>query len=257
MAACHSETNPKPKQPSKPQIQGYRDIRFGDTFREVLGKTPTGIFEPVSVKDCLENLPLRGCALGGDRDGYREFTVVDGIPYRLSVVFNRHDAATDISLTYKKEGDVSQAECIDIHIRTLNWLLKEYGTFGEDQDNIHFIFQGVVTEGQKKQLNRFASATGFVSGFARTVSATPDWGKPITRWDKSRYVDLFTYYLDLNGGICDLEVGFREPVSIERSPPAAIIPTPAAKVPPRTAAEQPEKDGVGNTVDGSENSFDY
>jgi hypothetical protein len=173
------------------------------------------------------------------------------------VIFNRHDAVTDVELTYRKVGGISRAQCLDIHVRTQNWLLKAYGPFGLEADNKRIVLRGSLSPPTIQMLSMQPDSATFVSGFSRTITGTPLWGKPITKWDNARYIDLFTFFLDLEGGSCNLTIGFHEPIAVERmiteAPKSSPAPTSSAA---RSNSAKPESeeepDGIVDDINNGQ-----
>lgn len=204
-----------------PPLKGYEGIEFGSSFNDALGSLGGDLFNSAAVSDCFRDLPLRGCYLSRNTEG-RPYQIKDGIPYTLSLSFNRFDRLTDIGLKYDREGEISRADCLGIHERTLDWVTREFGP-------LRFHHQGV--EPNIEQERRGTSAGNlyevgstanrfFVTAPMRTSSATMEPGqerRPIPEWDNERYVSLISTFIIVDGTpICSVNVDFREPASVER-----------------------------------------
>lgn len=92
---------------------------------EAVGSVGSERFNPSGMKECLEDLPLKGCFLSPDTDA-EPFVIEDGIPYKLSLDFNKYDRLTDIGLSYRREGQITRTECLSIHERALDWVNNQF-----------------------------------------------------------------------------------------------------------------------------------
>jgi len=224
LAGCGSKSAPakteqagaeKPK--TKP-IDGYDDIKLGQSFNEVMAAHGEQ-FDPYYVRQCYKDLPINGCWLATPRDG-APFRMIDGIPYRLTVMLNKFDKVTDVELKYSREGNgINGDDCRSIHERTLDWVTRDYGKL-----------YALGDQGKNKQFRTPAGNTYFsgvpdksgswVSFFVRTFNGVPSaevMKKPIGKWDNNRYVNLITTYIVAAGRHCDVDVEFSEPMSVPRS----------------------------------------
>lgn len=205
--------------PQRPAIDGYRAIKLGSTFEANVAALGSDRFNPYGVKECLDDLPLRGCAMGS-LDG-RVYDVRDGISYALSLVFNKHDKLTDIELQYKREGNISKAECLSISERTLDWLVTDYGPFGSARNP-----KETTQMTPRKTLAGNPYFVALMSGDFVTVPMRTEPSSlvankeslPITKWGNERYASLLsTFILVDKKPICDVTVEFSEPQSVERN----------------------------------------
>lgn len=121
---------PKEAEASPAKISGWGQLKLGQTFEDALVIVASGRFDPIGMRECLNELPLRGC---GIYEPASEIAVErkDGIPYHRSLSFNRLGQLTDIGLRFAKEGDVTPAECLDVHGRTLDWLTRDHGPLAQ------------------------------------------------------------------------------------------------------------------------------
>jgi hypothetical protein len=206
--------------PTFTPIDGFRDIKFGTSFKDLIGSMDVSdVFNPFGLRDCFKDLPLKGCFLSAD-DHDRPYDLIDGIPYTLSVSFNRLDKLTDVDLGYRREGDITKEQCLSIHGRTVDWVAKDYGRLtertGDDSDG-----KGVEQRSTPaKTAYRIHSAPSgsFVTSFMRTgATVTTKRDLPITAWDNHRYVSTLTSFIVVDGkAFCDVTVGFSEPATVER-----------------------------------------
>lgn len=202
-------------------LDGYGSIKFGSSFQDAIRTLGGSLFNSAAVSDCYRDLPLRGCYLSRNMSG-TPFEMRDGIPYTLSLSFNRYDKLTDIGLDYDREGDITRADCLHIHERTLDWVTREYGPMRfrsgtpepTNQPASHRTAGG----------NPYELGSGrdgfFVTAPMRTVSPDTAEGnqtRPITRWDGARYVSLLSTFIMVDGNpICSINVDFSEPEPVER-----------------------------------------
>ena len=198
-------------------IEGYGDLKFGATFTDATAQVGSDRFNPVALRECLDDLPLKGCFLSPDTDA-APFVIEGGIPFQLTLSFNKFDRLTDIELSYSKEGEVSREECLSLHERTLDWLTRQYGKFYYSPTN-----EPATT--RKTSDGNTYSVGGTRPGFfvtlpARAMPSPPSAGvrtKPIPFWNDERYVSLLSHFI-ISGGTpnCAVSVSFSEPEKVER-----------------------------------------
>ncbi|HQS98606.1 MAG: hypothetical protein B7X90_14970 [Novosphingobium sp. 17-62-19] len=199
------------------EIEGYAGIKFGTSLNEALASLEVRLFNPASLNECLKDLPLKGCFLSGDREA-APFQIKDGIPYRITLSFNRLDKLTDVDLNYDRDGDISRDQCLEMHERTLDWMVREYGTM-----RASFSQEGpdeARTTPAKNSYYVGSEKDGFlVTRPMRTAAkAEPNVAnQPITKWDNRRYASLLTHFIVVDGKpMCGVNVSFSEPESVER-----------------------------------------
>lgn len=199
------------------EIDGYAGIKFGASLNEALATFDVRLFNPAGLSDCLKDLPLKGCFLSGDREA-TPFQIKDGIPYRLTLSFNRLDKLTDIDLNYDREGDISRDQCLEMHERTLDWMVREYGAMRAASSK-----EGSDEARTTPAKNPYFVGTGkdgfFVTRPMRTAANIEPVvaDQPITKWDNRRYTSLLTHFLVVDGKpMCGVNVSFSEPESVER-----------------------------------------
>ena len=199
-------------------IEGYGGVKFGSSFMDAIGTLGGEMFNPVAVSECFQDLPLKGCYLSSNTDGAL-FEVRDGVPYKLTLSFNRYDKLTDIGLSYSREGDISKADCLSIHERTLDWLAREYGQlrFPEEtkpSTELRKTAGGIVYQVWQDEKG------SLISSPMRTVTSPVRTGveeEPIPNWNNDRYVSLLSHFIIVNGTpMCEVGVDFKEPKSVER-----------------------------------------
>jgi hypothetical protein len=207
---------------SREAIAGYRNISFGRTFAEAVAEIGASNFNSISIAECPGEMPLRGCFLSPNHERTAPFEMRDGIPYFLDLSFNRRDRLTDIGLSYRREGAISSQQCREIHGRTLDWLIEDFGPFREGS-------QPLSTGWRNEQVRTAAGHTfsvgvapdgDHVSALMRTAPASRfNPASSITTWDDQRYVSLMSSFIRVNGRPhCHVTVGVHEPRSIERRP---------------------------------------
>ncbi len=199
-------------------LEGYGTIKFGSTFQEAISAVGADLFNSVSVSECFKDLPLKGCYLSRNSDA-QPYRIIEGIPYTLSLSFNRFDKLTDIGMNYDREKDISQSDCLNLHERTLDWLAKEYGQFRFPTKQKEQI-QRLVTPARNVYEVWTNSNGSAITSPMRTVSSSTPTAleeQPIVKWDSKRYVSLLTTFIVVGGSpICSVNVDFSEPVSVER-----------------------------------------
>jgi hypothetical protein len=240
LAGCDAapSANENTTQPSHEPLKGYANLKFGSTLMEALGETGTERFNAYGLKECLDDMPLKGCFLSPDSDA-APFLIEAGIPYKLGLDFNKFDKLTDIRLSYDREGNITFDECLSLHERTLDWLTKQYGQLRESINPKEKTEQRKTPAGNTYSLWRSEDGH-FGTSFMRTAPATlPDSvrQKPTPEWDNERYLDLFSHYLVMDGkSICSIGFEFKEPKSVERRPETTNEP---AKEPETEASAEP------------------
>lgn len=223
LGGCGSATAPpKPVASTKP-LDGYGKIKLGISFREAMEGLDAGDFNPYSLRQCLDDLPLDGCFLSASENA-SAYEVQDGIPYVLALSFNRHDKLTDINLSYSREKKVTQAECLTLHERTLDWLTKAYGEFRfSTHHNQKDPARQVRSTPDKHQYAvALTQKDFFVTAPMRSLGNLPAevTDRVITEWGRDRYVSLFTTFIIVDGKpACSVDIGISEPASIERRKP--------------------------------------
>lgn len=201
-------------------IDGYGDIKFGSSFVSAIGLLGHEPFNPVAVSECFKDLPIKGCHL--TRNAEHIFEMRAGIPYSLTLMFNKLDKLTDIGLDYSREGDVKRADCLSLHERTLDWLVADYGQLRTPVSSKE---EGPIegrrtSQGNTYQLGAPGENGGFVTLPMRTVS-TPTRAavetKPIPEWNDQRYVSLLSVFIVVDGKpMCMVNADFNEPRTVLR-----------------------------------------
>lgn len=112
MAACGSAPSGRDaeagKQSSFKPMNGYRDLELGMSFEAAIGKLDSDLFNPASLKECFDDLALRGCGLMR-KSTESMYEMRSGIPYALRLNFNSDDKLTDIELNYRRESRIGRA----------------------------------------------------------------------------------------------------------------------------------------------------
>jgi hypothetical protein len=207
--------------PQRAAITGYGPLTFGASFKDVITTLDSDLFNPVSVSECFKDLPLKGCYLSRNSEDI-PFEMKEGVPYTLSLSFNKWDKLTDIGLGYDREEDISRADCMQIHERTLDWVSAAYGPMrvsagGSEGENRY-----VRGKTRRGNLYEVSSLDGgfFVTSPMRTVSPNSSKAaetRPIPEWDQDRYVSILSTFIVVDGKpICNVDVKFSEPTSVER-----------------------------------------
>ncbi|KUO54666.1 MAG: hypothetical protein APF78_03845 [Sphingomonadales bacterium BRH_c3] len=130
------------------------------------------------------NMPAQGCTLIWNNWAV-PYERRNGVPYRLNLTFDQWGKLTAIHLTFsRRENDITRAQCLEIHRRTLDWLTEAYGPL-----------KGLGTEN--------LSDPEFM--VTRSSSHGPD---------DDRMADVFLVSHFLRGG-CDVNVSFTEAPAIK------------------------------------------
>jgi hypothetical protein len=229
IAACGSDpatsNNAQQMTASPPipkSITGYGSLEFGSSFKNVISDLGGDLFNPVGVSECFKDLPLKGCRLSRNMEN-TPFEMKGGIPYTLSLAFNKWDKLTDVGLNYDREGDISRADWLQIHERTLDWVSGEYGSIrfsaaAPEADSQHArrkTARGNLYEVSSRD-NQF-----FVTTPMRTISSalpTVAEKRPITQWNQERYVSILSTFIVVDSKpICSVNVDFSGPEAVERA----------------------------------------
>lgn len=106
-------------------INGYGGLKFGDDFKDIVGRYGFNNFNPVSVTRCSRELPIKGCYLVPNREKIFEF--VEGIPLSLGAKFNVRGKLTDIGLEYEVRDQATSEQCLEVYMRALDWVIDNHG----------------------------------------------------------------------------------------------------------------------------------
>lgn len=194
-----------------PSIEGFEDLRFGMSFNEAVGLAGPHLFSPYALKKCMIHRVIRGCHLNSI-DNLTPYRTIEGVPYTLTLSFNRFDKLTDIDLQFKRstidgEGQrLSEAECLQVLERTVDWVAAKYGPLEEKPRS---------QEGP--------------SGLRRTVAGKPYFYYPgqqssegfiaeaFRQMDKGRRVFVLSSYLTIGGHRdCSIGLSLSDVPAIER-----------------------------------------
>jgi hypothetical protein len=223
-----AEPSPTPTpMPTFKPVGEVKGIALGASFEEVIGSVDAQLFNPYSLKECFSDIALRGCSLSRKSDD-TVFEMRVGIPYALTLSFNRADKLTDIGLNYHREKGISGEQCRDLFARTIAWVAKDYGPLthkraGDEPGKPAGNLVGRTPDGASFEYLKPDAAGSFVTQFMHLASETFERrtvdGKVQGR-TLSRTISLFSSYIVVGHGICDIDVDFKEPDTIER---AAIV----------------------------------
>lgn len=133
LATCSASCNGPPKaEPA--ELPGYDELKFGQDFLTAISRGGISQFSPYSLSKCRSHLALRGCVARPANNIDARYHL-DGVPFGLSLSFNRFDKLTDIELVFERDTmdspseSVTVRECRTIHERALDWATKTYGSF--------------------------------------------------------------------------------------------------------------------------------
>jgi hypothetical protein len=209
--SCEQNVSNQPK-----SLDGYAGLRLGSTFEEAMAIVPPRIFNPFGLKECLEDMPIKGCFLS-PTDDFAIFKRVEGIPYTVQLEFNRFGALTDITLKFLRQNrydadlnmtksPMTKAECADIMERTIDWVVKDYGQFERyNSEKAEKIAR--TKSGNSYLLKRSTDDRGFEA-----------FGE--VKMDAGRTVSMMSHFIILGefGPFCSISVSFEEASNVERRP---------------------------------------
>jgi hypothetical protein len=197
------------------ELEGYAGLKLGSTFEEAMLVAAPSDFNPFGMKECLEDMPIKGCFLSPESD-LTTFRRVQGIPYGLQLEFNRLGALTDITLRFTRRrtydddqnrvpATITKSECSSVVERTIDWVSAEYGNLASKQPKGSDSQPAKTAKGNAYWQNKSTDRSGFF--------AIGD-----VEFKDSRSVNLFAYFLLLDGEPdCSISVSFKEASKIERS----------------------------------------
>lgn len=189
------------------EISGYGDLEFGMSFNDAMAVVDVSLFSPLSMRGCRASLAIRGCHLLPDSN-LTAFETHGGIPYGLTLSFNRFDQLTDVSLKYVRRAINSPDErmelsdCQAILERTIDWVASEYGPFDPPDGDGDDLTSIKTPHGRDYQL--FETDGSFVS---------------ITQHEfpNERSISLVSSYIVTgNNPSCEIDLQFRDSDQIER-----------------------------------------
>jgi hypothetical protein len=212
LASCSKPAQVNKDHPQKPTtkpIDGYADIKFGESFNDVMVAHPAD-FEPYDIRQCYKNMPLAGCVLISQDETPPE--IRDGVPYKQTVRLNQAGKVTDVDLDYDRKGNISGADCRSIHERTLDWLARDYGSLYEEITPK--AAQRFRTPAGNTYLDTAAPKDG---NWVSTVLRTGARGSDV---HNQRYIELRTTYIITDGvPHCDVEAEFHDAPTVTRPDP--------------------------------------
>jgi hypothetical protein len=212
LASCGPSGSPQDK--SDRVLDGYAGLKLGSTFEEAMLVADPSDFNPFGMKECLEDMPIKGCFLSPESD-LTTFRRVQGIPYGLQLEFNRLGALTDITLRFTRSrtydddlnpvpATITKSECSSVVERTIDWVSSEYGNLASKQAKGSDSQPAKTAKGNAYWQNKSTDGSGFfASGHVE--------------FKDSRLVGLFAHFLLLDGEPnCSISVLFKEASKIER-----------------------------------------
>lgn len=196
------------------ELNGYAGLLLGSTFDKAMLVASPSDFNPYGLKECLEDLPIRGCFLSPENE-LTIFRRVQGIPYGLQLEFNKLDALTDITLkfvrrrTYDEDLNpvpttIKKSECSDILERTIDWVAAEYGSIAVVRPKAAEMRAAKTAKGNAYWMDSSADGSGYVA-----IGEAP--------MKSGRSVKLFGYFLILDGDPdCSISVSFNDADKVVR-----------------------------------------
>lgn len=197
-------------------IDGYGELKLGSSFEDVLGVVGGDQFNPYSLKDCFDNLAIRGCFLTQTTEA-KIFEFRDGVPYKLQALISPGNKVADLSLVYDREADISSAECARVIGITIDWVEADYGP----------LRRFLKVDG--KEVSRFTTPRGAEFIFKKPAAdgsfmlthlntQEPERREKKINWPV-RNISLFSFFFRINGKpSCHVSVQFSEPSSVPRPP---------------------------------------
>jgi hypothetical protein len=206
-------------------MNGYRNLKLGMSFEDVIAKLDADLFNPASLKGCFDELALRGCRLSRRSDD-TIYEMRSGIPYAVGLNFNSEDKITDIELNYHHEGKITGDECRGVFARTVDWAVKDYGALtyeraGDSPDveaaatSLHAKTPGGVTYVYNKPNEDGSFVLSFMHPTNEKIVHKTEHGKKVVNVDQQSVL-LFASYIVVEHGICDVYFEIREPDSVAR-----------------------------------------
>jgi len=207
-------------------MDGYRDLKLGTSFEDAIGMLDADLFNPASLRGCFDDLAIRGCGLSRKSDE-TVYDMRNGIPYALRLDFNSDDKLTDIELNYHRESGITGTQCRKIFARTVDWVAKDYGPLtylrtGQKQSDVN-ADGGNIFEKTPRGINYFYNrpdkngsfVTSFMHPAGERVFHKTEQGKDLTLIAQ-RSISLFSSYIVVGRGICDVNFDIREPDTVAR-----------------------------------------
>ena len=201
-------------------IDGFNDLKLGASFEDVIGGLDTAMFSG-SLAECVPELPVKGCRLYAAHDSV--YTIRGAIPYFLNLAFNRLGHLTDIGLNYRREGDVTGAQCLDIFSRTIDWVTADFGPMNERKQAVDLKDKYISAKtpgGTSYSYLKPSNDGGFVTRFMR-VASLKEASRKINGEEHfyalNRNLYVFAAYIVVDGKpSCMVNVDFGEPEKVER-----------------------------------------
>jgi len=197
MLSLQSSCSPDHAQVSKlATLDGYDHIKFGVSFTDIIGIMGSDLFNPVSVSECAENMPIDGCSLYRREDS-SFFTMQAGIPYALELAFSKFDKLFRIGLVYNREGNISKAQCLEVLGRSIDWASKQYGEFKFGYSDKKSMILAKSPEGRKFEIG--ATDSDFFFG---TVDR---------KYEGKRNIEVMGTFINVDGvPMCSVAVHFND-----------------------------------------------
>lgn len=125
VCACGSAGPAQEQLPAK-EISGFEGVEFGTDLQIAIGQFGADRFNPASVVGCLEEATIDSCHLFPAEDA-PPFVRREGVPYTLSLEFDASDKLIGFDLEYEPREKSDVDDCLDFHLRTVDWLSSEFG----------------------------------------------------------------------------------------------------------------------------------
>lgn len=109
-------------------VAGIQSFTLGSKFEDIFPALDDGYFSPIALQVCYEELSLFGCAIGPLTTTQRPYYVSNGIPYKLTLEFNKFGVLVVVRSSYDVGGGISGPECLEITERVIDKVGSEYGS---------------------------------------------------------------------------------------------------------------------------------
>lgn len=189
-------------------LDGFGDLKFGMSFDQALTATSTQMFNPYGLRECLSQLPIRGCLLVSGDNVASIYTRVEGIPYGLALDFNRFDQLTDIHLKFNRDGydseneRISSSDCLSVHERTIDWISQRYGAVTAPRKDDSVTVRR--TEGARTYPISLQKNGDFLS-------------LGLIKVPENREISILSHFMTIDGKpICRIDLEFSDSKSVER-----------------------------------------
>jgi len=221
LGACHDRaTQPAPAESptagKSAEPLGWRDYRLGMFYTDTKAADAGMRWDPYTLGQCQDRMAIAGCTLRGADDG-GELAMIDGIPFRVALAFNKHGVLTDVQLDYRKSGAITRAQCLDLLGRSYDWLSDQVGGLtnrASPRDKAHTVRIVAVRTpaGHMTNIGGPPGSQDYVSSFAFS-------GKTEGARRTTPYAWIFGSFIVAGDPHCDINIAYSAPDAVERGAP--------------------------------------